>query len=562
MARHSARCAAVSTTTSTNNAHEVHTPKRVRGMHDHINADEVYRRQIVRQAFVSVAESHAFQEVETPIVEDASLFLRTLGDGSDVVGKEMYTFPDRAKSLLALRPEGTASIMRAVLAQQKSGGGSSGDGLQHTPQKLYYAGPMFRHERPQRGRYRQFTQVGVEYIGGPSSMPTSGGSVDAAGSASSAFADAEVIGLAQHFLKRLGIVDRCTLRINTLGSPACRKKYQQTLLDHFRSLPAGALSEASRDKLEFGRVLRILDSKDATDRMAVADAPIIKEFLAPEAYERHLALLDFLKGANIPFVQDWHLVRGLDYYCHSAFEFVYDDPEFVGVEEGGTSDGGGTLGAAQGTVLAGGRYDGLAASLGYRARGNKRATNANAVVVPAVGWAAGVERLSLVLPDTMASQGTKVPTVTLGFLRTAGCSTIDNDAATAAAFHQLCATLQQHQQQVHTLSVVHQRGGGDGGDGGGGSGGGGNGGGSGGGGARGIRTATPFRLHQHYGASKMPQLLRVCEATESKILLLVGVDELANGVVTVRDLETRQQETVDLASVHECVGRMLAVSKD
>ena len=480
-------------------------PKRVRGMHDKISPSEVLRRQIIRRAFVDTAERYSYSEVETPLVEDTSLFLRTLGDASDVVGKEMYTFLDRSKNSLSLRPEGTAGAMRAIMADVRS----SSSGSTVTPHKVYYHGPMFRHERPQKGRYRQFTQLGVEYVGGPNASTNSSSSND--GASSSPLVDAEVIGLARHFLEDIRIAEQCTLRINTLGSPACRKRYQQELLDYFQALPHGAesLSEASAAKLELGRVLRILDSKDPIDQKAVAKAPIIEEFLAPEARERHDALLQLLDIAGIPYVQDWHLVRGLDYYCHTAFEFVYD---------GGS---GGALGAAQGTVLAGGRYDALAGYLGWRGGGQ------SATDLPAIGWAAGMERLELVLPDTLVQERAPPPVVTVGFLRTTGCPTINDCASTMAAFHGLCTSIQAQQSEIIQDGSSENCGG------------------------------LPFRLHRHHAAGKMRQLLRVCEETGSPILLLVGVDELSAGLVTVRDLRTRRQESVPVAEVQRCVQEML-----
>jgi len=468
------------------------TPRRVRGMHDNITPQAVLRRSIIEKSFRNAAEGYAFQEVETPIVEDTSLFLRTLGDASDVVGKEMYTFLDRSKASLSLRPEGTAGVMRAALDEEKQSGSGSGFGPQQPPRKLFYKGPMFRHERPQKGRYRQFTQLGVEYIGGAADHP---------------LADAEVIALANDFLEDIGIADECTLRINTLGTAQCRERYQHELLKWLQALDPDTISESSKQKMADGRILRILDSKE--DDFIVQNAPVIEDYLQPEARERHDSLLQLLDESGIPYQQDWTLVRGLDYYCHTAFEFVYE-PREATTSEGSTQ----SLGAAQGTVLAGGRYDSLSSFLGWRGRGTND--------VPAVGWAAGMERLELILPQSVQDQRSPPPVVTVGFIRTAGCATVHDDTETMKMFHTLCSSVQKQQQEMSAVSDAPQ-----------------------------------FRLHRHYAAGKMPQLLRACEGVGSQVLLLAGVDELAQGLVSVRDLRTREQTTVSVADAVDHLRRLL-----
>jgi histidyl-tRNA synthetase len=492
-------------------------------MHDSISPADVRRRHVVRNCFVRAAEAFSFHRVETPVVEETSLFLRSLGDASDVVGKEMYTFTDRSKASLTLRPEGTAGVLRAALEQRRdsnfgtSGGGGAGapggggGASPTTSQRLYYHGPMFRHERPQRGRYRQFTQLGVEFVGGPPDSP---------------LADAEVIQLAHVFLKSLGIVDQCALRINTLGSTACRRLYEQALQSYFTGVAAinssssgggsggggregeaaarglqrqQLLSESSQAKLRAGRALRVLDSKDPADRAVLANAPRIHDVLDAAAAERHEALLRLLDDAGIAYLQDWQLVRGLDYYCHTAFEFVFGDPEAPAALAAAASTRGSSsnddsddrspsakLGAAQGTVLAGGRYDALAPTLGWRGGD-----------LPAVGWAAGLERLQLVLPEQVEVQHTPPPPVTVGFLRTAGCPTILDDAATMAAFNALCVEVRG--QALHGSGSSGRGGGG------------------------GAERPPPFRVHCHYTPGKMPQLLNACEQVGSRLLLLAGV---------------------------------------
>jgi histidyl-tRNA synthetase len=314
----------------------------VRGTKDVLGEDQRRHAHVVGTARAA-AFLYGFDEWSTPIFEDTRVFARTLGDTSDVVTKEMYTFADRGGDSLTLRPENTAGICRALVS----------NGLtQALPQKVFYTGPMFRYERPQKGRYRQFHQIGAELIG-----------------AAEPLADAEIIALGWDILGRLGLAQDVTLEVNTLGDTASRDAYRAALVAYFEGHRT-ALSADSRDRLD-RNPMRILDSKDEGDRALVAGAPTIEAHLTPEAaafYEgvkRHLAQL------GVPFVENPRIVRGLDYYSHTAFEFV-------------TS----RLGA-QGTVMAGGRYDGLVAE-----RGGPH--------TPAVGWAAGVERLSMLLAEAPA----------------------------------------------------------------------------------------------------------------------------------------------------------------
>jgi histidyl-tRNA synthetase len=314
----------------------------VRGTKDVLGEDQRRHAHVVGTARAA-AFLCGFDEWSTPIFEDTRVFARTLGDTSDVVTKEMYTFADRGGDSLTLRPENTAGICRALVS----------NGLtQALPQKVFYTGPMFRYERPQKGRYRQFHQIGAELIG-----------------AAEPLADAEIIALGWDILGRLGLAQDVTLEVNTLGDTASRDAYRAALVAYFEGHRT-ALSADSRDRLD-RNPMRILDSKDEGDRALVAGAPTIEAHLTPEAaafYEgvkRHLAQL------GVPFVENPRIVRGLDYYSHTAFEFV-------------TS----RLGA-QGTVMAGGRYDGLVAEMG-------------GPHTPAVGWAAGVERLSMLLAEAPA----------------------------------------------------------------------------------------------------------------------------------------------------------------
>ena len=271
------------------------------------------------------------------------MFARTLGETSDVVTKEMYSFEDRGGDSLTLRPEGTAGVCRALVT----------NGLtQSLPQKVFYAGPMFRYERPQKGRYRQFHQIGAEVIGPAEPL-----------------ADAEIIACGWDILNALGIADDVVLEINTLGDRESRDAYRAALVAYFTDHQAG-LSEDSLMRLA-RNPLRILNSKDAADRRIIDGAPDIHAHLTAEAAAFYDRLKSCLAIFGVPFVDNPRIVRGLDYYGHTAFEFVT------------------TRLGAQGTVMAGGRYDGLVAEMG-------------GPPTPAVGWAAGIERLSMLLTEVPA----------------------------------------------------------------------------------------------------------------------------------------------------------------
>ena len=315
----------------------------VRGTRDILGEDQRRHTHVIATARATAA-LYGLDEWTTPIFEDTGVFSRTLGDTSDVVTKEMYTFTDRGGDSLTLRPENTAGICRALVS----------NGLtQSLPQKVFYAGPMFRYERPQKGRYRQFHQIGAELIG-----------------PSEPLADAEVIALGWDILTALGIAADVVLELNTLGDADSRRAYRDALVAHFAA-HRDALSADSRDRLE-RNPLRILDSKDAGDRALIAAAPTIAPYLTPDAARFYAGVQANLSLMGVPFRENPRIVRGLDYYSHTAFEFVT------------------TALGAQGTVMAGGRYDGLVAQMG-------------GPPTPAVGWAAGVERLAMLLPATPAA---------------------------------------------------------------------------------------------------------------------------------------------------------------
>ena len=310
-----------------------------RGTRDMIGAD-ARRHVAVGDTARRIAGLYGFEEWFTPIFEDSRVFSRGLGETSDVVAKEMYSFPDRGGEMLTLRPENTAGVCRALVS----------NGLtQSLPQKAFYAGPMFRYERPQKGRYRQFHQIGCEILG-----------------AAEPLADAEVIAAGWHIIQALGIADGVVLEINTLGDAQSRDAYRAALVAYF-SAHAESLSEDSRMRLE-KNPLRILDSKDEGDRALLADAPVMGEYLTQEAATRYMEVKGHLRLFGVPLRENPRIVRGLDYYSHTAFEFVTD-----------------RLGA-QGTVMAGGRYDGLVEEMG-------------GPPTPSVGWAAGMERLALLMEE-------------------------------------------------------------------------------------------------------------------------------------------------------------------
>jgi histidyl-tRNA synthetase len=303
----------------------------IRGMHD-ILPGEIHRWQRVEDTARAVLEGYGYGEIRTPLVEVTELFKRSIGEVTDIVEKEMYSFEDRNGDSLSLRPEGTASCVRAAIE----------NGLLATPQRLWYRGPMFRHERPQRGRYRQFHQIGVEVLGlaGPD-------------------IDLEVILLTARLWRALGLTG-LRLEINTLGDPAERLAYRQELTA-FLAERAEGLDADSRKRMTTNP-LRVLDSKSPETQAAIADAPSLMTFLGDESRSHFETIGAGLDGAGIAYTVNPRLVRGLDYYNRTVFEWITED-----------------LGA-QGTVCAGGRYDGLVSQLGGRD-------------TPAVGFALGIERL-------------------------------------------------------------------------------------------------------------------------------------------------------------------------
>ena len=315
--------------------------KPVRGTHDLLPEDMRQHRAVVDLARKMV-RLYGFEEIATPIFEFTEVFHRTLGDTSDVVTKEMYSFEDRNGEFLTLRPENTAGVARCFISEGLA---------QKVPLKFFYAGPMFRRERPQKGRLRQFHQIGIELLG-----------------ITSPAADVDVIAAGHRTLRSLGIIDKTVLELNSLGDAESRNAYRDALRDYFTP-HKNSLSDHGRARLE-RNPLRILDSKDEADRELATEAPVLSDYLSEESRNFFRSVQDGLMRIGIDFKINTRLVRGLDYYGQTTFEFVTD-----------------SLGA-QGAVLAGGRYDGLIELMGGPS-------------TPGVGWAAGVERLVMLIDKCM-----------------------------------------------------------------------------------------------------------------------------------------------------------------
>ncbi len=313
----------------------------VRGMND-ILPDETAVWQFLERTVAAVLGSYGYGEIRLPVVEKTALFKRSIGEVTDIVEKEMYTFDDRNGESMTLRPEGTAGCVRAAVQQ----------GLLNTPRRLWYSGPMFRYERPQKGRQRQFHQTGVESFG-----------------VATPDMDAELIVLCARLWRQLGLTGSMQLQLNTIGSAAARKAYRTALVDYLQDR-VERLDEDSQRRL-LSNPLRILDSKNPQTQSVLDDGPSLEEFLDEEAIADFARLEELLEAADVKYVINRRLVRGLDYYNKTVFEWVTDQ-----------------LGA-QGTVCAGGRYDGLVEQLGGKA-------------TPAIGCAMGMERLVLLLMDQVS----------------------------------------------------------------------------------------------------------------------------------------------------------------
>jgi histidyl-tRNA synthetase len=399
-----------------------------RGTHDLIG-EEMRRFHHVAETARIVAATYGFDEWITPVFEDTRVFARTLGETSDVVTKEMYTFEDRGGDSVTLRPEGTAGVCRALVT----------NGLtQSLPQKVFYAGPMFRYERPQKGRYRQFHQIGTELIGPAEPL-----------------ADAEIIACGWAILQALGVAADTVLELNTLGDKESRDAYRTALVAYF-SDHRDRLSKDSLARLE-KNPLRILDSKDEADRRIVAGAPTIEAYLTGTARAFWDRLRAHLAHFRVPFIENPRIVRGLDYYGHTAFEFVT-----------------GKLGA-QGTVMAGGRYDGLVQEMGGPA-------------TPAVGWAAGIERLAMLM-DAAPAAPAPVAVIPIG------------DAA--------------EEKAIEVLQSLR---------------------------SQGIRAEMSYR-------GNLKRRMERANKAGARAAVIIGADDIAAGQAQVKDLGTGAQEAVPFADI-------------
>ncbi len=406
----------------------------VRGTHD-LLPEEMRRYRRVVETARAVAERYGYLEMATPIFEFSEVFKRTLGDTSDIVTKEMYSFTDKGGEALTLRPEATAGIARALIS-----GGLS----QHLPLKYFCSGPMFRYERPQKGRMRQFHQIDIELLG--VAQPAG---------------DVEVIACGAAILRELGLLDRTSLELNTLGDSESRAAYRAALVAYFAA-HRDRLSAESRERLE-RNPLRILDSKDPADRAVIMEAPRFGEYLNQESRDFFATLTEGLDGLGIAYQRNPLLVRGLDYYCHTAFEFVTTE-----------------LGA-QGTVMAGGRYDGLVGIMGGPA-------------TPGIGWAAGIERIAMMLAETPPARRALV-IVPVG-----------------------------HGAERPAAEIAER-----------------------------LRRAG-YAVELGYGGNLGKRLKRADKLGAAAAVIL-GEDELAKGVASLRDLDSGEQTSVPLADLEERLAR-------
>ncbi len=317
--------------------------KKVKGTRDLLGNQIILHNHIVAK-FVRLCNSLNFSQISTPILEYSEIFTKSLGLSSDIVSKEMYAFEDQGKEKLVLRPEGTAAVARAVITNS----------LEQDLNKFFYHGPMFRRERPQSGRLRQFHQVGIEYIGENNFL-----------------SDLEVIVLAEEFLKDLKIRKKLVLEINSLGNEISREKYNKSLKNYLMENFIH-LSDLSKERLK-KNPLRVLDSKEKNDIKIVENSPNIIDYLDYESKRMFEDLINGLEKLNINYNVNRYLVRGLDYYNHSAFEYVTEENK------------------SQNTILAGGRYNQLFTSIGGKD-------------LSGVGWAAGIERIEMQINDMQTKE--------------------------------------------------------------------------------------------------------------------------------------------------------------
>lgn len=397
----------------------------VRGTYDLYSMAKKKAKKVISTAS-AVAEKYGFEEIETPIFEFTEVFSRNLGDTSDIVTKEMYVFQDRGGESITLRPEGTAGIVRSFISEGMQ---------QNLPVKLYYNGPMFRYERPQKGRQRQFTQFGIEMLGVDSPQ-----------------ADIEVIAMAYEFLENLGLDGAVTVEINSLGDKESRDIYREKLVAYLKD-NFDNLSAESKARLE-KNPLRILDSKEECDKEIVKNAPLYRDSLNKKSADFFAAVLHGLDLLGIKYRVNDRLVRGLDYYAHTVFELTTDK-----------------LGA-QGTVLGGGRYDGLIAQMG-------------GADISGIGWACGVERLSMLLEKDIEN------------VRPVAVIEVGEDVKDTA------------------LQIAYK-----------------------------LRKAG-FKVEHGYNGNLKKRMMKANKTNAYKAVI-IGSDELSSGKITVKDLDTGSQTLVNI----------------
>jgi histidyl-tRNA synthetase len=407
----------------------------IRGTHDLIGYEHKKRDHLIETMY-RISSKYNFERISTPILENEAVFKRTLGLDSDVISKEMYSFV-KSTETLCLRPENTAGVVRSLISTPSL--------LKTYPLRFCYDGPMFRYERPQKGRYRQFHQFGVELFGIQDTQ-----------------ADIEVIDMAKQMLDAFEIKD-VTLEINTIGVPSERLRYKSALKEYLSGFKID-LSDQSKDRLEKDHIMRILDSKDEQDQQVVKNAPKMMEYLEEDTIENFEQVKAGLDTLGIKYVHNPFLVRGLDYYTNTCFEFKIDSDK---------------LGLSKATVIAGGRYDGLVQLM-------------DGPSTPAVGWACGIERLSLLVNPKFVDE-TLITVITI---RT----------------KQLV-----YMEGIKLVSKLRRDG---------------------------------FRIH-HLDGLKVSKLFEKANQIGTKFVLILGEDEISSGNIVVKNMKTGEQESISISKVND-----------
>ncbi|GES90339.1 histidine--tRNA ligase [Rhizophagus clarus] len=440
-----------------NFTNRIELARPIRGTRDRFGAENIKYSHILKIAS-SIAELYCYDHVSTPMLELSQVFERTLGNDSDIVGKELYSFVDKGGDKLTLRPEGTAGIVRALISNNL---------IYDLPQKFYYYGPMFRHERPQKGRLRQFEQFGVELFG--HEHPTS---------------DIEVIDIAWTFLNKIGLGDSIELEINSLGDNESRMKYRDVVREYLHKNERH-LSEDSVRRISTNP-LRVLDSKNPKDALVIQDCPTITEYYNSTSAKRFKVVCQGLQNLNILYKINPRLVRGLDYYDNTIFEFKCMNAN---------------LGTAQGTVLAGGRYDGLVQIMGGKEK------------VPGIGWAAGIDRLAIILNDKILStQKRPIAIIIIPDREKSENASTDTDTIISSKNDKL---------YYYGLSLSKS--------------------------LRDKDIPTLFYHSQHQ--SSLKSILSNIIKTNASHVIFVGENEIAKGEVTIKDLDNKIQEGCKIENV-------------